>query len=65
MDKEQIQQRIDEILSDERLSYPTANVFINAPLALVQVQLQTELWTLEKVLGKETTNIKKLRGETK
>ena len=51
MDTNQIKSRIAEIKEDERLSYPSANVFTNAPLAIIQIGLATELQTLEKVLG--------------
>ncbi len=61
--KEEIEQEINEILSDERLSYKTAVVFTNAPLALVQFALETKLHTLQWVIGVERTDIKKLRGE--
>lgn len=54
---EEIQKRIDEIKADERLSYPTATVFVNAPLALIQYGLTTELYALEKVLGLPYTKI--------
>lgn len=63
MTKIEIESRINEILSDERIAYKTANVFTNAPLALIQIGLQTELHTLQKVIGVEATNIKELRGE--
>jgi len=63
MNQEQIQKRIDEILSDERLSYKTANVFTNAPLALIQYGLTAELHTLQRVIGQPLTDINKLRGE--
>jgi hypothetical protein len=63
MNEEQIKARINEILADERLSYKTATVFANAPLALIQWGLETELHTLEKVLGLPKTDIKKLRKE--
>jgi hypothetical protein len=63
MNEVQIRARIAEILGDERLSYRTATVFANAPLALIQWGLETELHTLERVLGIERTDIKKLRGE--
>jgi hypothetical protein len=63
MSKEEIQNRIDMILSDERIAYKTASVFTNAPLALIQLSLMTELHTLQKVIGQPLTNIKKLRGE--
>ncbi|MGV0854628.1 hypothetical protein ACTS95_08070 [Empedobacter brevis] len=61
MSKEDIKNRIREILKDERLFYPTANVLINAPLAMVQIQLQTELWTLQNVIGEINTDILKMR----
>lgn len=60
---EEIQQKIDQILADERLSYKTATVFANAPLALIQHGMVTELHTLQWVMGQELTNIKELRGE--
>jgi hypothetical protein len=63
MNTQEIQNRIDAILSDERISYKTASVFINAPLALIQLSLVTELYTLQKVIGQPLTNIKELRGE--
>lgn len=61
MTKRQIRQRIAEILADERLSYSPANIFNNAPLALVQVTLRTELHTLQRVLGVEPTNVETIR----
>jgi hypothetical protein len=64
MSKEEIQNRINAILSDERIAYKTASVFINAPLALIQLSLVTELHTLQKVIGQTLTDIKALRGET-
>lgn len=61
MDKKQIEGRINELLSDERLSYKAADIFSNAPLALIQLAMEVELHTLQKVLGVELTNFKKLR----
>ncbi len=61
--QQDIQKRIDEILSDERLSYKTATVFENAPLALIQYSLETELHTLQQVIDVELTDIKQLRNE--
>jgi hypothetical protein len=63
MNKDQIKKRINEILKDERLSYKSATIFENAPLAFIQHGMEVELYTLQKVLGVELTNIKKLRGE--
>lgn len=64
MKKSEIQARIQEILSDDRLSYKTALIQINAPLALIQLSLETELHTLQKVLGIKRTDIKELRNES-
>ena len=63
MTTDDITSRIKEILKDKRLSYPTANLFANAPLALIQLQMEVELHTLQKVLQIKPTNIKELRGE--
>ncbi len=63
MNEAQIKARIAEILADERMSYKTANVFANAPLAFCQWGLECELHALERVLGVELTDIGKLRGE--
>jgi hypothetical protein len=48
--KKQIVGRVAELNADERLGYPPADVFSNAPLALVQVQLETEVRALKWVL---------------
>ena len=61
--KDQIEERIAEILKDERLSYKTATISVNTPLALIQYGLEVELHTLQKVLEIELTNIKTLRNE--
>ena len=49
--QQEIEERLDKILKDDRLSYPPANVQINAPLALIQVQLESMrsilLWVLD------------------
>lgn len=49
--KKEIAYRIAELLADERLHYPTATVFENAPLALIQLSGETELKTLCWILG--------------
>ena len=41
-----------ECEKDERLSYPAADVFSNAPLALIQTDLEAKVRTLEWVLKK-------------
>lgn len=43
--------RLHELKSDDRLYYPVANVFINAPLALIQHELEVRIHTLEWVLN--------------
>lgn len=48
---EQILERIAFLKMDERLTYPLATVGANAPLALTQLSLETELHTLERVMG--------------
>ena len=48
--KEEIEKRIAELKDDERLGYPPANVYTNAPLALIQVALKNELMALNWVL---------------
>ena len=42
---------LKEVTADERLGYPPATVEINAPLALVQLELETKRDTLKWVLG--------------
>lgn len=49
--KEEIEKALKEVESDERLSYPKATVFENAPLALIQLGLETRVATLKWVLG--------------
>ncbi len=51
--KEQIEEEIKKIESDERLSYPTATIDINAPLALIQLEMETKLKVLKWVLYEE------------
>ncbi len=46
----QINSRLQEIKSDDRFLVEPANVFVNAPLAIVQIQFETEKRTLEWVL---------------
>lgn len=48
--KEEIEKRLAELKTDERLGYPPANVFANAPLALIQVALKNEIMALAWVL---------------
>lgn len=43
--------KLAELKSDMRLTYPPANIQINAPLALCQIEAETKIRTLEWVLG--------------
>ena len=49
--KHDIQERLDGLKSDSRLSYPPAQVQINAPLALIQVDLKARVAELEWMLS--------------
>ena len=44
-----IKQRLEELRSDERLTYPPASCFENAPLALQQVSLKARIGELERI----------------
>ena len=43
-------EKLNELKSDVRLTYKAATVFSNAPLALIQLGLETEIHTIEKCL---------------
>lgn len=45
-----IEGALSQVESDERLSYPTATVVINAPLALIQCGLEHQRRILKEVL---------------
>jgi len=49
--KEQVSKKLKQIEADERFHYPPANVLINAPLALIQVDLHAQHQTLTWVLS--------------
>ena len=51
--RRKIESKIAEIRADARYTYPTANVFSNAPLALIQVEMKAQVRILEWVLGIE------------
>lgn len=63
MSREEIIKEIEELKKDEQLISPTATVFENAPLALIQFGKATRLNTLEYVLGVPLTNVIALRNE--
>jgi len=49
---ERARQLLEEIDKDERHHYPPADVFINAPLALIQMGLKGAEDALKKLLGR-------------
>ena len=51
--RRKIESKIAEIRADARYNYPAANVFSNAPLALIQVEMKAQVRILEWVLGIE------------
>ena len=57
--QQEIEARIENILADERIHYPTATVFENAPLALIQMSMETELRTLCWIIGKPFPDLKR------
>lgn len=46
-----ITDKLLELKGDKRLYYKTADIFTNAPLALIQLSMETQINTLEWVLG--------------
>ena len=48
--KTKILKEIKKLEQDERLSYPVANVEVNAPLALIQTGLANKITALKRVL---------------
>lgn len=50
---EEIKERLKELEGDERLGYPTASIQINAPLALIQLSLGTQVDILKWVLDEK------------
>lgn len=49
--EKEILAQLNELKSDERLTYKSADIFGNAPLALIQLGLENRVNTLEWVLG--------------
>lgn len=47
-----LEQQIAEIESDERFSYPSASMFSNAPLAIIQTDLKSRHKVLTDILNK-------------
>ncbi|QMS78789.1 hypothetical protein [Aeromonas veronii] len=49
--EQEIRNKIAELEADERLHYPAASVFSNAPLALIQTDIRGQLKALHFALG--------------
>lgn len=50
-EENEIKDKLLELESDERLSYPPAIVQINAPLALIQTEIEAKVRILKWVLN--------------
>jgi hypothetical protein len=48
--KEEIEEKLNEVLADDRLKMKPAEIAINAPLALIQLTLEVESDILKWVL---------------
>lgn len=48
--KKYIEEKIAEIEADERFHYPSADVWANAPLALIQMGMSSRMQTLKEIL---------------
>jgi len=57
--KKEVLQKIEEIISDERLHYKKATILENAPLALIQFEMETELKMLYWILGESMPKIER------
>lgn len=49
--EKQIKAEIKKLESDDRYKAPTATIQINAPLALIQLELESKVQALKWVLG--------------
>lgn len=56
-----IRNRIATLLGDDRLHYRSATVFENAPLALIQIQMETEINVLSWILEEPPPKIKRAK----
>lgn len=57
--EKQIRDLLFDYLNDERIHYKPALVQINAPLALIQVDLNARIRTLEWILDEKQTPLMK------
>ena len=56
--RDQILAQIKKVQSDSRYNYPAANVFSNAPLALIQVSMKATVEALEWVMSENNQPLK-------
>lgn len=49
--EQEVKEKLSTIKKDERLGYPVATIDINAPLALIQLSLETQCDILRWVLS--------------
>jgi hypothetical protein len=54
--EDEIRAELKKVEADERLSYPCATIQVNAPLALIQLGLETKRDTLKWILGDHPFN---------
>ena len=50
--RDEIEKRIAAIEADERMKAPSANIVVNAPLALIQLEGESVVQALRWALGK-------------
>ena len=58
---DEVKKALAKVEADERLHYPPATVDINAPLALVQVELESKRAILQWVLEGDDDHARKSR----
>lgn len=49
--QQKLEFELEKLKQDERLTYPVATVFENAPLALIQFGMTSQIHLIEKMLG--------------
>lgn len=49
----EIQAKLAELMQDDRVQGPPETIEINAPLALIQLSIESKIAALEWVLGKQ------------
>ena len=65
MNEAAVKALLEEVEKDERLYYKSATISINAPLALIQLSLETRVNALREVLEMPILNFEKIRKEKK